>query len=134
MPKQQQATGDNGIKVGEKWGIFIAQNNNLHSLQGPTCVMELLTGIAHRTAHSSWNCSQLSDSSETRQQFKPRRLFLHPAYNKATDTHDAMIVGALSLFYCRCGSFAHQLIRYYRSGRNHRWHFVRHMGSGLAMW
>lgn len=60
------------------------------------------------TSHT--NCSKLSDSSEARQQFKPRRLFLHPAYSKATDTHDAMIVGALSLFYFWYGSFAHQLI------------------------
>mmetsp|Transcript_8962 Transcript_8962/g.21319 ORF Transcript_8962/g.21319 Transcript_8962/m.21319 type:complete len:149 (-) Transcript_8962:1931-2377(-) len=67
------------------------------------------------------NAYNLSDSSEARLQFKPRRLFLHPSYNREIDTHDAMIVGALSLSYCDVWKEA-SLIKYYRSGRNNRWH------------
>lgn len=37
--------------------------------------------------------SKLSDTSEARFQFKPRRRFVHPAYDEETDTHDVMIVG-----------------------------------------
>lgn len=55
----------------------------------------------HRRTHLSFNqfltqIPKLSDSSENRETFKSRRSFIHPAYEKETDSHDAMIVGALS--------------------------------------